>query len=42
MPEPPDLNKFLAELTVATVKGISEPIKITLKNFGLSMSMVSR
>jgi len=35
MPEPPDLNKFLAELTVATIKGISEPIKNWINEFWL-------
>ena len=35
MPEPPDLNKFLAELTVATVKGLTEPAKNWFKEFWL-------
>ena len=37
MPEPPEENKFLAELTVAIAKGLTEPIKNKIKEVWLKL-----
>ena len=37
MPEPPDLNKFLAELAVAIAKGLTEPTKNKIKEVWLKL-----